>query len=544
MLIFYKQKRLFRIDFYILNFFLYMKHNFIALVILTVFGLSSPFWGVAQNKSVLESEKFGQTIQENDLRSQLFFLASDPLEGRETGTHGQRVAAQYIASRFMQIGLLPGNGKSYFQDFNVASVTLNESSFSIGKNNFDYRKDYFCINLADMPQTLSTNWAFAGYGIESDNYNNLSGMSLSGKNILILGTNQGKPITNLRMLFANWLQIMENLQSKGAESAWMIVPDSVYNRINIYGNFSTLNLVKEEKKSMPVFFISEKMGNLWLQALSKRYSFKGIDALLQKTATLPEVDFTKEKLSYKASISSEKIKASNVLGYLEGTDKKEELIVITAHYDHLGIQNGEVYNGADDDGSGTVTVLELAEAFAKAAAEGKRPRRSILFMTVSGEEKGLWGSEFYTENPVFPLQKTVANLNIDMIGRVDKSYAGRKDSANYVYIIGANKISTELDSINKAVNNASVRIVLDEKYNDENDPERFYYRSDHYNFAKNGIPVIFYFTGVHKDYHKPTDDIDKINFTKMVKIGKLIFGTAWELANKENRIRIDVRQEN
>ncbi len=490
-----------------------------------------------------ERDKFAQSIQENDMLSHLFFLASDAVEGRETGTAGQRVAAQYIASRFMQMGIKPGNGKSYFQEFSVANINLDNTTLKINKSAFNYRKDYFCTELMDMPESLSGGWAFAGYGIESPEYNNLATIDPSGKNILIIGAKPGKKVDNMRMLFGMWMGIVENIKQKGASSVWMIIPDSVYNRFNVYGKPNDVTLIQDEVGSPPVFFVNEKMGNTWLAAVAKKHSIKSLSAALDASATVPAMDFAKVSLLYEAQKTVEKTKASNVLGYLEGTDKKEELLVITAHYDHLGVQNGEVYNGADDDGSGTVTVLELAEAFSKAAQEGKRPRRSILFMTVSGEEKGLWGSDFYTSHPVYPLEKTIADLNIDMIGRVDKSYAGKKDSANYVYIIGANKLSTELDSINKVVNKNSVNIILDEKYNDENDPERFYYRSDHYNFAKNGIPVIFYFTGVHKDYHKPTDDIDKINFPKMVKIGKLVFGTAWELANREKRIVVDVKQE-
>lgn len=511
------------------------------LLILCVSGLTilSAF---SQNK-FSESDKFAQTILENDLKSHLFFLADDVLEGRETGTAGQRVAAQYIASRFMQMDLKPGNGKSYFQEFNVANINLEKTSLKINKQSFDYRKDYFCTELSDVPESLSNIWAFAGYGLETPDYNNLATINPSGKNILILGAQPSQKTENMRALFGMWMGIIENLKKQGATSVWMIIPDSVYNRFNVYGKPNDVTLIQEEAGSPPAFFVNEKMGNAWLAAVSKKHTVKSLSASLDASQSVPFLDFSKVNFLYEVQKNVQKTSASNVLGYLEGTDKKDELVVITAHYDHLGVQNGVVYNGADDDGSGTVTVLELAEAFSKATKEGKRPRRSILFMTVSGEEKGLWGSDFYTAHPVYPLEKTVANLNIDMIGRVDKSYAGKKDSANYVYIIGANKLSTELDSINKAVNKNTGNIVLDEKYNDENDPERFYYRSDHYNFAKNGIPVIFYFTGVHKDYHKPTDDIDKINFTKMVKIGKLVFGTAWELANNERRIVVDVKQE-
>jgi len=232
-----------------------------------------------------------------------------------------------------------------------------------------------------------------------------------------------------------------------------------------------------------------------------------------------------------------KLKASeNVLAFIEGSEKPEEIIVISAHLDHVGVNNGEIYNGADDDGSGTVALLEIAEAFKMAANAGKGPKRSILFLHVTGEEKGLLGSKYYTQNPTFPLANTVCNLNIDMIGRID---ARHKEDPNYVYLIGSDKLSTELHTLSENINKKYMNINLDYKYNDENDPNRFYYRSDHYNFAKNNVPIIFYFNGTHVDYHQPTDTPDKINYELLENRAKLVFHTAWEIANKETRIIAD-----
>ena len=243
-----------------------------------------------------------------------------------------------------------------------------------------------------------------------------------------------------------------------------------------------------------------------------------------------DVGFVKELFGNK-----KKIKGENVLGYIEGGDLKNELIIITAHYDHLGKHDSLVFNGADDDGSGTVATLEIAEAFMLAKKAGYGPRRSVLIMPVSGEEKGLLGSKYYTENPVYPLEKTVANLNIDMIGRLDDWH----DTANYVYLIGADRLSQELHDISEEVNEKHIGLNLDYTFNEEDDPNRYYYRSDHYNFAKNNIPVIFYFNGVHEDYHKITDTIEKIDFQKIENITRLVFLTAWELANRDERIVVD-----
>jgi len=230
----------------------------------------------------------------------------------------------------------------------------------------------------------------------------------------------------------------------------------------------------------------------------------------------------------------------NVIGYIEGSDLKDQVIFITAHYDHLGVHDEKVYNGADDDGSGTVSVIEIAEAFMKAKKEGCGPRRSVVLMTVSGEEKGLLGSKYYVANPIFPLTNTVCDLNIDMIGRIDEKH---KDSINYIYIIGSNMLSTKLHEANEKASQWYSSLTLDYRYNDIKDKNRFYFRSDHYNFAKNNIPVIFYFNGTHADYHKETDEVDKINFDLMEKRARLVFFTAWTIANMDEKIVVDKKPE-
>lgn len=234
------------------------------------------------------------------------------------------------------------------------------------------------------------------------------------------------------------------------------------------------------------------------------------------------------------------IKSSeNVLAYIKGTEKPDEIVVLSAHYDHVGIDyNGNVFNGADDDGSGTVSLLEIAQAFKKAKKDGHGPKRSILFLHVTGEEKGLYGSRFYTENPVFPLENTVTDLNIDMIGRVDKAHQGEGKS-NYIYLIGSDRLSTDLHNLSEEVNAKYTKLDLDYTYNAKNDPNRFYFRSDHYNFAKHDIPIIFYFNGVHEDYHKITDTPDKIDYDLLAKRAQLVFYTAWEVANRSERLTVD-----
>jgi hypothetical protein len=227
--------------------------------------------------------------------------------------------------------------------------------------------------------------------------------------------------------------------------------------------------------------------------------------------------------------------SENILAFIEGSEKPEEIVVISGHYDHVGTQNGVVYNGADDDGSGTVAVMEIAKAFQSAKKAGKGPKRSILFLHVTGEEHGLFGSEYYTDNPVFPLANTVVDLNIDMIGRDDPENRGKQ----YVYVIGSEMLSSQLKIINEAANKRTNNLELNYRYDDPSDTERLYYRSDHYNFAKHDIPVAFFFDGIHEDYHKPTDDVEKIDYNLLAKRAQLVFTTAWELANRTERIVVD-----
>ncbi|HEY5917644.1 MAG TPA: M28 family peptidase, partial [Chryseolinea sp.] len=244
--------------------------------------------------------------------------------------------------------------------------------------------------------------------------------------------------------------------------------------------------------------------------------------------------------SYKASTDIKIVKTENVLGLLEGTDKKDELLVISAHFDHVGVSNGGegdvIYNGADDDGSGTVAVMQLAKVFAEAKKAGHGPRRSILFMAFTGEESGLLGSDFYAKHPTFPLQNTVANLNIDMIGRRDAKHA---ESPPYVYVIGADKLSSTLNSVSETANKNFTNLVFDYTYNDLAHPDNLYYRSDHWNFAKRNIPIIFYFDGIHEDYHQPGDEVEKIEFDLLAKRTQCIFYTAWEIVNRDVRIALD-----
>ena len=252
------------------------------------------------------------------------------------------------------------------------------------------------------------------------------------------------------------------------------------------------------------------------------------------------VDFDSREVARPDNINQDNIdwvKTENVAAIIEGSTYPNEYIVLTAHLDHVGIENGEIFNGADDDGSGSMALLEIAEAFKLAELDGNRPKRSIVILHVSAEEKGLLGSKYYTDNPLYPLDETITNLNVDMIGRTDPTRNSNNDE--YIYLIGTDRLSTMLHETSEKVNYKTVNLELDYRFNAWDDPNRFYERSDHWHFAKNNIPVIFYFSGTHEDYHQPTDTAEKIRYDLLTKRTRLIFHTAWEIANMDERIEVD-----
>lgn len=296
-----------------------------------------------------------------------------------------------------------------------------------------------------------------------------------------------------------------------------------------YANSITL----EELKEQLYFYASDEMeGRMTGESGQK----KAVEYLRSQYQNMNVKGGMKDG-SYFQTVPNDYIKRSktdseNVVAFIEGTEKPEEVLVLSAHLDHLGIEDGVVFNGADDDGSGTIALLEIAEAFKIAKEDGHGPKRSILFLHVTAEEIGLYGSKYYSENPVYELANTIANLNIDMIGRIDPK---REKVSDYVYLIGSDMLSQDLHDISEAANKKYMNLDLDYTYNGKNDPNRFYYRSDHYNFAKNNVPVIFYFNGTHADYHRATDTADKIEYELYQKRTQLIFTTAWELANADKR---------
>ncbi|MBA3704426.1 MAG: M28 family peptidase [Bacteroidetes bacterium] len=485
--------------------------------------------------------RYSKNITVAGLSKNLHVLASDEYEGRETGKKGQKMAAEYIAAQFKSAGIPPYKDNTFYQEFPLNLILPTPAEISVNGKQYKANTDYYSFPGQSEQKLEINEIQFLGYGIDDETYNDYKEIEVKDKVVMILA---GEPFSNDSVsiitgkkkvsLWSTYSRIKtEKAKEKGVKTLLVVVDNIVEdledNKHRLESSSMKLDLKKTE---MPVVYISKQMANEILKKQTVEKLKAKISESLKPVTAKAKADII---ISIKNNI--EKISSENVLGYVEGSDLKEELIVLTAHYDHLGIEGKIVYNGADDDGSGTVAIIELAQVYAKAKKEGLGPRRSMLFMTVAGEEKGLLGSSYYVEHPEFPLKNTVCDLNIDMIGRLDEKHL---NNPNYVYLIGSDKLSSQLHNISESANKMYTKeLELDYTYNDEKDKNRFYYRSDHYNFVKKGIPVIFYFNGVHADYHKETDEVEKINFEKMEKITRLVFFTAWEIANRNERIVVD-----
>lgn len=483
--------------------------------------------------------KYGQLISAEDAKRHLSILASDAFEGRETGKPGAEMAAKYIAGEFKKLGLEAPVKGSYFFDVPLVQNVLKVSTFTVNGKAFTLGQDFFPNGTIPDNNIKAGDVVFVGFGTESE----LGTTDLTGK--VVLWINEDKPEagktanTAVRMSTAR-LQVLKNLQSKNP-SVILAANGDLSNLLKRFGKSITSPrlTIKEDAtapKTAGVFHITTDIANELVKATGKTYA-----DLKAAAETTPVVT---SKVDFVANYANEHtdVKAVDVVGFMPGTDLKDEVLVFSAHYDHLGLNpdgKDKVYNGADDDGSGTTGILEIARAFSKAKKDGHGPRRSILFLGNVGEEKGLLGSEYYTDHPIYPMANTITDLNIDMIGRVGEEYVGKPDSANYVYPIGSAMLSKELHEIGEKANDTYTHLKLDYKYDDPNDPNRFYYRSDHYNFAKHGVPIIFYFNGVHADYHQVTDEVSKINFPLLAKRAQLVFYTGWELANRDKKPVVD-----
>ncbi len=496
--------------------------------------------------------RISQSITSEDLSEHLHVLASDEYEGRETGAKGNDLAAAYIANQFKSMGLPAiGAENSYYQMVAFNKTKWDKNEIKVNGNSYKHLWDYLAFATLNTKDTYleSNEIYFLGYGIDDPKYSDYKGDNLNGKVILI---NEGEPTNNEGVSHItgsketsewtdNIYKKLELAKSKGVRHVFIISNDVkkflAQNRKFLMSANLELGDGTHDSDFANHSYISTNIAKDLIGKKDKR--IKRWRKKNKKKGKAGKVKL-RSGIEYVMDKNVDILNGRNVIGYIEGTDKKDELIVISAHYDHLGKRGQDIFNGADDNGSGTSTVLEIASAFAQAKAEGNGPRRSVLCLLVTGEEKGLLGSQYYAENPLFPLENTVANVNIDMVGRVDEKH---KDNPEYIYVIGSDRLSSDLHKINERVNQKYTQVTLDYQYNDEADPNRYYFRSDHYNFARKGIPAIFFFNGTHEDYHRTSDTVEKINFDKMEKVGRLFFHTAWELANREDRIIVDGKVE-
>lgn len=500
--------------------------------ILLVLGLLPAVMGTAQKKA--DPKKFAATITEQDLKTHLYIIAGPEMEGRETATEGQRKAAAYLEEQFKKIGLLPANNGSYQMSYPVYKDSLIGATVAVNGKEFRLYEDFQPNpRLARNGDFYFSEVVFAGHGIVDGQRDDYNGLNVRGKAVIILdgAPSDYKSEQKGMMAPSGVLGKYQRAVEKGV-AAVLVVSNDFPRKVGAAPSNMYVNLYSAEQNAV-LYNVSAKVA---AELLGTDWSTISSNA---KTTASPAKNYT-GNLMLQLSKKVQFLESTNVLGYVEGSDKKDEWLIVTAHYDHLGKRGNVIYYGADDDGSGTVGVLELAEAFAIAKAAGKGPRRNVMFMAVSGEEKGLWGSAWYGDHPAVPLEKTTANLNIDMIGRVDTE---RKtaDTLNYVYVVGDDKLSTELKPLSEGVNKKYIKMNLDYKFNDPNDRNRIYFRSDHYNFARKGVPVIFYYDGMlQSDYHKPTDTPDKINYTLLKKRAQLVFYTAWEMANRDQMMKRDL----
>jgi Zn-dependent M28 family amino/carboxypeptidase len=528
-------------------------------VFLLLIAASALIWTAAIKKAPSDSDKYAFSITAADLRKHLSILASDEYEGRETGERGQKMAAEYIAAFYKALGIPSQADGSWYQIVKLVKISGGDGTFS-SKNKsgeektYEKMKDFFYTSYAQPIKTNVSEFVFAGYGIDDKNYSDYAAGTAQNKDfyrnktIMIL---DGEPVNSgvfkltgtdkPGMWTTQRRAKMNAAKAVGANVVLVVTEDFEKSKSQAQHSIEGYSLNLDEpvapnaEPQVTMIYISASMANSLLAQSGSSETVENMRSTINTGGKTISAVYS-SNLNINISRKEEKLTTENVLGFVEGTDLKNEIIVVTAHYDHLGIHDGKVFNGADDDGTGTVAVMEMAEAFMQAKKDGKGPRRSMLFMNVSGEEKGLLGSSWYTNHPVYPLENTMCNLNIDMIGRVDDIHS--KDS-NFVYVIGSAMISSDLKKTLEAANKKHTKLKLDYRFDAPDDPNMFYYRSDHYNFAKKGIPVAFFFNGVHADYHKETDEVSKINFRLMEVRTRLVFYTAWDLANRTPALRRD-----
>jgi Zn-dependent M28 family amino/carboxypeptidase len=546
-----------------------MRRFLISLFLTSVLILPIPA-GQAQRKSVkakkpvaatVASQKGADQITSAQLRDYLTFIASDEMEGRDTPSRGLDLTAKFLAMNLAHWRLKPaGDDGTFFQKIALRRDLINkeETRVQLNDQNLAFGEDYIALPAnADVSGPL----IFAGNGwfVKSKNMDAYKGIDAKGKIAVIFTSLSGMPrgVRSSDLSSGkpgeDWMAPFEYARKQGAV-ATVVIPDFQFmanwdrNRQRISERPTTVvdKFQPAETPRLPGIVITPRIANLLFQG-EKQSATALFEAVFGGEMPAPfELSPTK-KMSIKVSNKGGEIATQNVVAVFEGSDPvlKDEYVALGAHYDHVGIgapvKGDTIYNGADDDGSGTVALLAIAEALARAPT---RPKRSVLFNWHAGEEKGLWGSRYFTEYPTIPLQKIVAQINIDMIGRSKKvgDTNPRNNSLsgpNEIYVIGSKMMSTELGELTETVNKEYLNLTYNYRYDDPKDPNRFFLRSDHYNYARKGIPIVFFFDGEHEDYHRPGDEAHKIDYEKMQKVVRTIYVTMWEIANRPTRPKVD-----
>ncbi len=544
-----------------------MRRFLTALVLASLLVTTSPATyaqraGAKYKKTAVSvtAQRGVDTISANQIRDYLTFIASDEMEGRDTPSRGLDVTAKFLAVNLSRWGLKPaGDDGTFFQH-----IELRRNRADSGQTKVEYGGRTLTTGTDYLPAggsgTVNAQLVFAGTGwfIKSKEIDAYKGVDPAGKIAVIFGSPNMMPRGVSRADFGkqgvDFMNPPDYARSKGVVGL-IYVPDFQYlanwqrNRARLMERGSTVVakfVTDQTASSIPSIVISPEMANAIFAGERQRAA----DIFNASYETLPSAFVMNEQKAISMSIASntESIPTQNVVAVWEGSDPvlKAEYVALGAHYDHVGsgcppIGEDRICNGADDDGSGTTALLAMAEALAKAPA---RPKRSVLFVWHCGEEKGLWGSRYFTQFPTVPLNQIVAQINIDMIGRSKKegdTNARNKDltGPDAIYLIGSTMMSTELGELVNAVNKSFLDITFDTRYDDPNDPNRFFFRSDHYNYARKGIPIIFFFDGVHEDYHRPGDTADKIDYQKMEKVTRTIYMTLWEIASRPSRLKVD-----
>ena len=489
------------------------------------------------------------------LRADLSFIASDELEGRDTPSRGLDLAARYLAARLQALGLKPaGDDGSYFQRFGTTRRTVDpaKATLTLGDQSFSFGDDF----LASAPGTADGALVYVGHGhvVKKKDLDAYGGVDVKGK---ILVAHAGLPdgVTRADLRGESGPETWESPASYAARHGALgvvLVPDyatlagwrtSRDNAATARGSLTVDAFQAGRPAPVPVVTASMPLVSAIFSGESITASDVAKWAQDHKAHAVVALD-EKKRLRMELGARVEAVPTQNVVAIYEGGDSalKQEYVALGAHYDHIGVSTtgtDRINNGADDDGSGTVALLNMAEALVRGSV---RTKRSWLFVWHAGEEKGLWGSRYFVEHPPVPLDKVVVQLNVDMIGRSRKNGESGNNvltGPNETYVIGSKMMSSALGSLSERVNKDYLDLSFNYKYDEPSDPNRFFFRSDHYNYAKKGVPIIFYFSGVHADYHRASDEIGAIDFGKMERVARTIYATAYALAELPARPAVD-----